>query len=277
MPRLFAPARPGADPSALAVRLFASTLALAFTSTIAAAADMNMPTKAAATPTYNWSGCYVGLNGGAGTSGTNFTTQVVPGTYLGPADAAEVTNDGTGSRNAFGALGGGQAGCNWQTKTLVVGLEGDFDYFHSNSNYANNTNTLPVLGIPFSINQQTTTDYIATVRPRIGIAADRNFGYITGGVAFTRASYTESYSDANAPPGVGSATASKSLTGWVAGVGWEYAMTDHWLLRFEYLYAAFPTTSATGVITEPGVGTNVLRGSSDLVIQTARAGVNFKF
>ncbi len=74
------------------------------------------------------------------------------------------------------------------------------------------------------------------MRPRIGIAADRNFAYITGGVAFTDASYTESYADGGG--GIGSASASKFLTGWTAGAGWEYAWTDHWTIRFEYLFAA---------------------------------------
>ena len=115
------------------------------------------------------------------------------------------------------------------------------------------------------------------MRPRIGIAADRNFAYVTGGVAFTEANYTESYSDGSAPPGVGIASASKFLTGWTAGAGWEYALTDHWLIRFEYLFAAFPKTSAIGAITEPGVGTNTLHGSGDLVMQVARAGMNYKF
>ncbi len=53
--------------------------------------------------------------------------------------------------------------------------------------------------------------------------------------------------------------------------------TDHWLIRFEYLFAAFPKTSAIGAITEPGVGTNPLHGSGDLVMQVARAGMNYKF
>jgi outer membrane immunogenic protein len=278
MPRPFAPTRPNADPSALAARLLASLLTLALSSTFARAADMPMPTKAAApAPVYDWTGCYVGLNGGGGASGSNVTALVVPGTYLGADDAAEVTNDGTGSHDTSNFLGGGQVGCNWQTQTLVVGLEGDFDYFHARSSFSNATNTLPVLGVPFTISQQATTDYIATLRPRVGVAADRNFAYVTGGVAFTRATYTESYADANAPPAVGTATATKSLTGWTAGAGWEYALTDHWLLRLEYLYASFPKTNATGVIVAPGVGTNALQGSSDLVIQVARAAMNFKF
>jgi len=278
MPSSFDRAQPGTGQSTLAVHLLTSTLALASSLTFAQAADMPMPMKAAAAaPAYQWTGCYAGLNGGGGASGTNFTTLVVPGTYLDAADAAEVTNDGTGSHDTSNFLGGGQAGCNWQTKTLVVGLEGDFDYFRSNSSFVNNTNMLPDLGVPFTINQETSTDYIATVRPRIGVAADRNFGYVTGGVAFTRATYTESYSDADAPSGVGTATATKSLTGWTAGAGWEYALTDHWLFRLEYLYASFPKTNAAGVIAAPGVGANVLQGSSDLVIQVARAAINFKF
>ena len=241
------------------------------------AADMPVKAPKPAAPVYNWTGCYVGLNGGGGASGTNFHARVDPGSYLGATDAAETSNDGTGSHNNSNFLGGGQAGCNWQTGTVVAGIEGDFDYFHSNSSFFNDTNTLPVLGLPFGIGQPLTTNYLATVRPRIGIAADRNFGYITGGVAFTRANYTESYADANTPPATGAAAGSRSLTGWTAGAGWEYAWTDHWLLRVEYLYASFSTTSALGTITEPGTGTNVLHGSSDLVIQVIRAAANFKF
>ena len=80
----------------------------------------------------------------------------------------------------------------------------------------------------------------ATVRPRLGVAADRNLFYVTGGAAFTKASYTQTYVDGFAPPGVGSATGSKSLVGWTAGAGWEYAWTDHWTFRFEYLFTSFP-------------------------------------
>ncbi len=254
-----------------AVRLFAAAIPLAVGATAAMAADM--PSKAPQTPPYQWSGCYVGINGGAGASASNFNTNVGAGTYLTDPDPATVNADGGGSANDTRAIGGGQVGCNWQTNTVVFGLEGDFDYFRSNANFYNNTDTLAA-GTPFIVGQSVTTNYLATVRPRIGIAADRNFAYITGGVAFTDASYTESYSDAAG--GIGSASASKFLTGWTAGAGWEYAWTNHWTIKFEYLFAGFPTTSASGLITGPG-GSNPLSGSGDLVIQTARAGVNFKF
>jgi outer membrane immunogenic protein len=277
----FAETRPRAHPIVLASCLFAATMPLACGAVSASAADMPMKAPAAA-PTYNWTGCYIGINGGGGASGSNFTSVVDPaGTHLPtPADAAEVSNDGSGSTDTSNFLAGGQAGCNWQTGMLVFGVEGDFDYFHSNVNFFNDTNVLPSTGDPFVIGQSLKTDYLATVRPRFGIGVDRNFTYITGGAAFTKVNYAETYVDSlngGTLPGTGIATASKSLVGWVAGAGWEYALADHWTFKLEYLFARFGTTKAAGLITDAAGGVNAMQGSADLTIQVARAGVNFKF
>jgi outer membrane immunogenic protein len=237
-----------------------------------------MPMKAPPQqPTYQWSGCYVGVNLGGGASGTNFNSAVDPGTHLLGADPTVVAGSGFGGHSGDGLLAGGQVGCNLQSGMLVAGLEGDFDYFHSNAWFSNGSNTLSDGVTPFTIGQSLTTDYLATIRPRIGIAADRNLAYITAGAAFTKVSYLESYSDGAAPPGSGSAAASKSLVGWVAGAGWENALADHWTFRAEYLYASFSTVNALGAITDAAGGVNTLHGSSDLVIQLLRAGVNYKF
>jgi outer membrane immunogenic protein len=232
---------------------------------------------------YSWSGCYVGANAGAGGSGSNFTSSVGSGSHLSNADAALVGGNGTGSNNDTGFTGGGQAGCNWQSGTIVFGVEGDFDYFHSNPQFINNTNVLSDGVTPFTASQSLTTDFFATVRPRIGIAADRNLAYITGGAAFSRASYTQNYGDvpsggAITSAGSGTATGSKSLVGWTAGAGWEHAWADHWTFKLEYLYASFPGgVTASGAITDAAGGTNPLHGSADLTIQMLRAGVNYKF
>jgi outer membrane immunogenic protein len=249
--------------------------AIAGTSTKASAADMAM--KASQPPVYQWSGCYAGLNVGGGASGSDFTTTVDPGTHLVGADPAVVSANGSGSHGGDGPLAGGQAGCNLQSGTLVFGVEGDLDYFHSNPFFENGTMTLSDGATPFLVKQSLTTSYLATVRPRIGIAADRNLAYLTAGAAFTRVSYTETYSDGAAPQGSGIATASKSLAGWVAGAGWEYALADRWTFRAEYLYAGFPKVNALGAITDAGGGTNPLHGSADLTVQLVRAGVNFRF
>ena len=266
---------PLARRSILAAYIWAAAVALTFGPTAARAADLAV--KAPEPGPYQWTGCYVGLNVGAGTSGTNFSSSVGPGTHLLGADPDVVAGSGGGGANDQGPLGGGQVGCNWQNGTLVLGLEGDFDYFHSNPNFGNNTNTLSDGVTPFTISQSLTTNYLATVRPRIGIGADRNLAYVTGGVAFTRVSYTENYTDGAVPPGAGSASASRNLVGWTAGAGWEYALADHWTVRAEYLIAGFPKTSALGAITDAGGGSNPLGGSSDVIIQLVRAGVNFKF
>ena len=270
----FLKARPSAYRS-VQTCLVTATLALVCGSTVAIAADM--PLKAPDAPAYQWSGCYGGINLGAGASGTNFSSTIGPGTHLLGGDPASVGASGGGGANALGLLVGGQTGCNWQSGTLVLGLEGDFDYFHSNPSFNNNTNTLSDGVTPFAISQSLTTDFLATIRPRIGIAADRNFAYITGGAAFTHVNYVENYVDGAAPPGTGTATASKYLAGWVAGAGWEYAFSDRWTVRAEYLFASFPKTSAAGAIIDSAGGTNPLQGSSDLVIQLVRAGVNVKF
>ena len=253
----------------------AAAMTMVFVENGASAADM--PMKAQQPPAYQWSGCYVGVNFGGGASGSNFNSAIDSGTHLLAADPAVVAASGTGGHSGDGALAGGQAGCNMQSGTVVYGLEGDFDYFHSNAWFSNNSNTLSDGVTPFTITQSITTNYMATIRPRLGIAADRNLAYVTAGVAFTRVSYLESYSDGAVPPGSGSAAASKSLVGWVAGAGWEYAFDNHWTFRAEYLYASFPTVSALGAITDVGGGANTLHGSSDLVTQLLRAGVNFKF
>jgi outer membrane immunogenic protein len=270
------PPQPSRKFNLLSARVFASTALVAFASSVAVAADT--PVKPPAAPVaHDWTGCYVGVNGGGGVSGSSFKSSVDPGTYLSnPGDLATASTAGTGSANDSNFLGGGQAGCNWQSGTLVFGLEGDVGYFHGNPGFVNRTGTLSD-GTTFSITQSLATDFFATVRPRIGIAADRNLAYVPGGVAFTDASYAQTYVDAAAPAGTGRASGSNSLVGWTAGAGWEYAWTDHWTSKIEYLCMAFPTTNGAGAIADSAGGSNPFRGSADLVIQTARAGLNYKF
>jgi outer membrane immunogenic protein len=253
--------------------------ALVCTLPLTAASAADLPTKAAAPApsAYNWGGCYIGVNAGGGGSGTNFTSSVGAGSHLLGSDPALVGGDGTGAANDTSFLGGGQAGCNWQSGMIVYGLEGDLDDFRSNPQFANGTDTLSDGVTPFTAAQSLRTDFLATVRPRIGIAADRNLAYVTGGVAFSHAGYTQTYADGAAPAGAGTATGSKSLVGWTVGAGWEHAWTDHWTFKLEYLFASFPTTSASGAITDAAGGANPLHGSADLVVQSLRAGVNYKF
>ena len=271
--------RPRRRPIDLVAALVAA-LVFALPVSNARAADVPPPPakpKEPTAPPYNWGGCYFGFNAGGGGSGSNFTAVVADGTHLAPADAILVGTDGSGSANASNWLAGGQAGCNWQAQTLVFGIEGDVDYFRSNPQFINATNTLTDGVTTFTATQSLTTDYLATLRPRFGVAADRNLGYLTAGVAFTKVNYTLSYVDAAVPSGTGLATGTKSMLGWTAGAGWEYAWKDNVTVRVEYLFAKFGTTSVAGAITDTGGGANPLRGSADITMQIARVGMNFKF
>src|ERR1700712_3750728 len=84
----------------------------------AAAADLAArPYKAApvAMPMmYDWSGFYIGLNGGYG-----WSNQCLDFAAVGPLGGAFAE----GCRNAGGAVAGGQVGYRWQTGPMVFGLE----------------------------------------------------------------------------------------------------------------------------------------------------------
>jgi outer membrane immunogenic protein len=244
----------------------------------AAAADMTMPMKAAAAaPVFNWTGCYVGINGGGAASGSDFTSRVDPGTHLvDPGDLAIAGATGTGSANDAGFIGGGQVGCNLQSGGFAFGIEGDWDYFKSTPTFTNPNGVLGT-GDAVTISQSLRTSSLATIRPRLGMVTDRNFLYATGGVAFARVNYVQTYADTTANPAVGTAAGSTTLVGWTVGGGWEWAWTDHVTLKTEYLFAKFPTTNVLGGIADNVGLANALHGSYDLTIQTARLGLNYKF
>src|SRR5258708_22632979 len=77
----------------------------------ASAADLDarpMP-YAAPAPVFSWTGCYVGVHGGAG---------VLLDQGL---QASGLLDD----RHGVGGLAGGQIGCNYQTAMLLLRIEGD--------------------------------------------------------------------------------------------------------------------------------------------------------
>jgi outer membrane immunogenic protein len=147
-------------------------------------------------PGYNWSGFYVGINGGGGWGSSNWNT--------------------TNSFDVSGGMAGGTAGFNWQAGSLVFGVEGDADW----SNIKGNT----VIGCP--VGCRTDNSWLATVRGRVGYAFDRFMPYVTGGVAFGDVR-------ARTPAFVG---ASQTETGWAVGGGVEFAIFMNWTAKAEYLY-----------------------------------------
>lgn len=193
-----------------------------------------------AAPAYNWSGFYLGINGGWGFGKTDWTTNI-----------GGVALD-TGNFNVRGGLIGGTLGANWQFDSWVLGLEGDFDGSWIDG-------TTAVCTTPLTVACETKNKWLATLRPRFGYAADRVLFYLTGGVAFgdVVVNTTSNWQSAD-------------KTGWTAGGGIEGAFTDHWTARLEYLFVDLTNSTFTPVVGGPNVA---VKFNANLI----RAGVDYKF
>jgi outer membrane immunogenic protein len=245
------------------------------------AADLTMPFKAppppAAAPVSDWTGFYIGANGGWGWS--SFDPVISP---VGAASIADFpTTSFTTSTN--GAIFGGQVGYNWQAGSWLLGVEGDIDG-------AGISGTQTVL-FPSGLNHNaidgfTETDKIeglASIRGRIGYVWGPGLLYFTGGGAWERVVHNTMVStDTTAGTFANSASGSFSATrsGFVIGGGYEWMVAQHWTVRAEYLYYDFTQTDSTA-FTFPtcagggSCGANAAVGSNN--ISVARIGVNYKF
>ena len=234
--------------------LLASVACLAFAGP-SIAADLARPAPVyvpppVIVPVFTWTGCYVGGNVG-GIWAKNDWNDTISGDF--------------GSNTASGALGGLQAGCNYQVGGWVFGLQGDYDWTSANSNNANAI-------FPTVLTDQTHIKSLASVTGRVGYAFDRFLGYVKAGGAWQQSSYDLLVGGASV------ATASATQSGWTVGIGGEYAFLN-WLTGFiEYDYYHFgDNTSSTLVCIAAvcGIATTGARVRTD--INVVKAGLNLKF
>jgi len=187
--------------------LLAGALALV-ASVPALAADLPLPTAPVAPVirTFTWAGFYLGLNGGYGFGQSKWNSAL--GTVGGFA--------------TDGGLAGGTIGGNYQWGQFVVGVEGDFDW--QNLRGSQTTGPCATVGVGSC---GTASNWLSTIRGRAGFAVNRALIYATGGAAFT-----------NVKPFAGGLPfGGHNEPGWTAGGGVEFAMTDNWTVKLEYLYA----------------------------------------
>ena len=163
----------------------------------------------AATSIYDWTGFYVGGHVGYGGGSFGPSTNPLPeqGVFF--------------PHTLTGLIGGYQAGYNRQlSNRIVIGAEIDISF------------PSPVdrpRVIPAPLN--TTVDYLATARGRVGYAFGTVLPYVTACAAWGRTRV-----DINGPDGSIAGTKSKLPVGWVAGIGIEYAMGGNWSAKGEYDY-----------------------------------------
>ena len=109
----------------------------------------------------------------------------------------------------------------------------------------------------------TKQDWFGTVRGRVGYAWDRTLIYATGGFAY--GNVEDRYFD----PVVGTTSSSSTRTGWTVGGGAEYAFTDNWTVKGEYLYVDLDDQR----ISAPVVDDVTFEHKFNVV----RLGLNYKF
>ena len=158
-------------------------------------------------PAYNWSGFYLGINGGGGWGRSTWTT--------------------TGPFDTSGGLVGGTIGYNYQMNQVVLGVEGALDWANINGSTSTGCTSATGTGC------QTSNNWLGTVRGRLGYAADRFMPYITGGAAF---------GDIKAS-GPGLTGTDTTNAGWTLGGGIEFAIAGHWTAKAEYLYVDLGSVS----------------------------------
>ena len=183
-------------------------------------------------PTFTWEGLYLGMSLGAGVplhrgerfqAGSGFTSNAYD---LYPA-----------SNTRTGVTAGAQAGYNWQSGSWVWGLETDISLLDGRRTPSGAFATSGVYpGVPiFTLSPQTSANFFASLRGRLGFAYERSLIYLTGGVAA---------GGARGPATLSLGAGNEFATGWsqssrmkyAVGGGFEYAFAADWSARAEYLF-----------------------------------------
>jgi len=228
---------------------------LAFTSAGAFAADLPMQAPYKAAPVmaqvYNWTGMYVGVNGGYG---------------WGSQDPLVLFSNAfdRSSFNISGGMFGGTVGAQIQQGYVVLGLEGDLDWANIKGSGISRPSILGIApGGGITLNIATNTSAMMTARLRAGAAMDNWLFYVTGGLAENKSSAAGT-SIAGMPCGTLGVITSCSASSWrpgiAAGLGVEYGFAHSWSAKLEYIYIE---TLGTGASTDH--------------IDTIRGGINYRF
>jgi outer membrane immunogenic protein len=236
----------------------------------ASAADLPVYTKApppVVAAIYDWSGFYIGLNGGGGWGHKCWDRNTgLNGTFA----ATEGCNDPTGGEV------GGQFGYRWQTGHWVFGLEAQGDW--ANLTGSNTSSIIPFFifnGVPIPLppnGNRTNINALGLFTGQIGYAVNTMLLYVKGGAAVM----ADKYSGFNPATGFVFDTASEARWGGVVGVGLEFGFAARWSVAFEYDHAFMGSrTLDLYSTTVPGLFSREDRIRQDVDLVTVR--LNYRF
>ena len=220
--------------------------------TPALAADM--PMKAAPMAPlpviYNWSGFYIGANGGWAQSHNCWdflVVTVVPGSCW----------------DQSGGVIGGQVGYRWQTGGFVFGLEAQGDWADISAS------RISLINPAFST--QVKVESLGLFTGQIGWAWNAALLYVKGGAAVTDNRFDIVTTACCATV----ASASSTRWGGALGVGFEYGFTPNWSFGVEYDHLFMGNSNNSFTIVNPIVAGAVNRISQDVDMVTLR--LNYRF
>src|ERR1700748_813447 len=192
-------------------------IALGMASAPASAADLAARPYTKAPPmvaaVYDWSGFYIGINGGGG-SAHSCWDQLVPSGVL-----------SQGCHNSTGGTVGGQIGYRWQASNWVFGLEGQGNWADFSGSNVAPVGANPLFG---GLTDRTRIDAFGLITGQIGYSWNNVLGYVKGGAAVVDDKY-----DAFTP-GVPFASANQTRWGATVGAGLEVGFARNWSVGVEY-------------------------------------------
>jgi len=187
----------------LAASVLAASTASSFAADLAARPYTKAPPPVVAAM-YDWSGFYIGINGGWGQSSTRY----------------DWANFLVRSDDASGGTVGGQIGYNWQAGSWVFGLEAQGNWADLSRTYVDPFDPRWSVG--------TTVDALGLFTGRVGYAANNVLFYVKGGAAVASNSYWAALNN------VDFINVSNTRWGAAVGVGLEWGFAPNWSFGVEY-------------------------------------------
>ena len=258
-------------------KLIVSTLAAAglFASmNLASAADLAARPYAKAPPmvaasVYDWTGFYIGANGGWASSRNCWD-------MLFDVNSPPLTGP-EGCHDATGGTAGGQIGYRFQRAAWVFGLE-------AQGNWADliGSNTSLNLNYATAYTNRTRVDALGLFTGQVGYAVNTFLFYVKGGLAVTHNKYN-AFTNAPFiafPTGTAFDQGSQTRLGGIVGVGGEFALSPNWSIGLEYdhLFMGSQQVNMVGspnAVVPAGLFTRADNIRQDVDMMTAR--INYKF
>jgi outer membrane immunogenic protein len=198
---------------------------------------------------YDWSGFYIGGNGGWGQQrDCRFNVTV----------AFDI-----GCHDADGAVAGGQIGYRWQSSAWVFGLEAQGDWADLKGTHLNPTG---------ANNVHSRLDAFGLFTGQVGYAWNNALLYVKGGAAVVNERFDFLALGTNA---LLASTGDQTRWGATAGVGLEYGFAPNWSFAVEYDHI-FTDRHNTTFVTAAGIPlVATYRSGGDVDLITAR--INYRF